>query len=119
MKNGLTRLLRQLGFLSFDFLCKKTKIYPDVARLRTGDMIIVRDGEVMKWACFLCPGGCGASISLCLNTNRRPHWRVRTDFWGRPTIEPSIQQMNECGCHFFIRRGQVDWCKGGCPRNRK
>ena len=40
-------------------------------------------------------------------------WAVLTNFWGRPTVSPSVQLMNACGCHFWIKGGVIEWCPGG------
>jgi len=70
---------------------------------------------VDKWACLNCPGGCGKTINLALNPTRRPRWSVETDIWQQPTVQPSVHQLNECGCHFWIKSGRIEWCKGGRP----
>jgi hypothetical protein len=115
MKTVLAHLLRHCGLLSFDLLCTTQQSYPNPTTLHKGDVVIVSNDGVNKWACLLCPGGCGAYITLSLNRARKPSWRIRVDFWGRPTIEPSIRQTNDCGCHFFIRAGRIEWCKDGRP----
>ncbi|WP_425507373.1 DUF6527 family protein [Thermomonas brevis] len=75
-----------------------------------GQLWLVVDGGVKKWACLSCPGGCGVQISLSLNPDRRPRWSVESDFWGRPTVSPSIHQQKQCRCHFWIRKGLIEWC---------
>ncbi|TAU58415.1 hypothetical protein ELI13_30500 (plasmid) [Rhizobium ruizarguesonis] len=75
-------------------------------------LVVVRDGDVEKWACLACPGGCGKMIALSLNPSRRPKWHVTLDFWNRPTLKPSVHQLNECGCHFWITNGTIDWYPG-------
>ena len=78
----------------------------------------VESGDIKKWACMKCPGGCGEVINLSLNPNQRPRWQVSEDFWLRPTVHPSIHQKNDCGCHFWIKNGEVQWCRGGRPRRQ-
>ncbi|WP_254658596.1 DUF6527 family protein [Phaeobacter inhibens] len=80
-----------------------------------GQLTLVKSGDIKKWACLRCPGGCGEVISLSLNPNQRPRWLVSEDFWLRPTIHPSVHQKNECGCHFWIKKGRITWCRGGRP----
>lgn len=116
MKKLLAHLLRRLGLLRFDVLSTARPSYPDPASLSPEQVVVVEDGDIRKWVCLLCPGGCGAAISLPLNPERRPRWRVRSDFWTRPSVEPSIHQTNACACHFWIRDGRIDWCKDGRPR---
>lgn len=115
MKSWLARLLRKLNILQFDLLARSKETFPEPESLKSGEVIVVDDAGIRKWACLLCPGGCGAQISLSLNPERRPRWRVVLDFWRRPTVEPSVHQTNACGCHFFIRSGRIEWCAGGRP----
>ncbi|WP_353163382.1 DUF6527 family protein [Salinisphaera shabanensis] len=88
---------------------KITPRHPASDQIFYGEVTIVRD-QVDKWACFRCPGGCGEAIKLSLNRNRRPRWTATCDWLMRPTVSPSVRQLNECKCHFWIRRGRVDWC---------
>jgi hypothetical protein len=47
---------------------------------------------------------------LSLNQARHPCWAASIDRLGRPTLHPSVRQLNECKCHFWIREGTVHWC---------
>ncbi|WP_281825010.1 DUF6527 family protein [Jannaschia rubra] len=112
----ITRLFRRLNLLRFDFLTTRAPKIPDRSTIAPEELTVVESGDIKKWACLKCPGGCGEIISLSLNPNQRPRWKVSKDFWSRPTIHPSVHQKNACGCHFWIKQGQVHWCKGGRPR---
>lgn len=92
-----------------DFVVKRMAVHPAPEQIKTGVMVIVGDRELQKWVCFRCPGGCGEVIKLSLNTRQRPCWKVQTDELNRPTVEPSVRQLNSCGCHFWIREGNVRW----------
>ena len=111
MKRFLALMLRRLGLLDFNFLVKQVVQHPGKTDIPPGELWLVVDGGVKKWACLSCPGGCGVLISLSLNPNRRPRWEVERDFWMRPTVSPSIQQQKICQCHFWIRKGLIEWCK--------
>lgn len=87
--------------------------HPTDAELQPGVVVVVKDGERKKWACMRCPGGCGGKVQLSLNESRRPHWTASIDWLGRPTLHPSVRQLNACGCHFWLRDGRVDWCADG------
>lgn len=117
MRKIVARLLRALGLMKFDFLAETASTFPSDAGLAQGRLVVVRDGDVEKWACLACPGGCGRTINLSLNPVRRPKWTVAIDFWRRPTLLPSVHQLNECGCHFWIKDGCIDWCQGGRPKD--
>lgn len=118
MKNSLARLLRRFGWLRFDLLTRIQATYPDPKSIAIGELIVVEDAGIQKWACLKCPGGCGKAISLSLNPSRRPRWGVQWDFWRRPSVDPSVHQKNDCGCHFWVCGGRIDWCQGGRPALR-
>jgi|TARA_E500000318_G_C3522730_1_gene197081 hypothetical protein len=115
MKNITLRILRRLRLLHFDVLTTRASALPDQSIMEAGKLTLVENGDIKKWACMKCPGGCGEAINLSLNPNQRPRWQVSEDLWSRPTIHPSIHQKNKCGCHFWIKSGKVFWCKGGRP----
>lgn len=93
-----------------DLVGRVSAQHPSRDHLPAGSLVVVRDGDLEKWACFRCPGGCGEKIQLSLSQTRRPQWSVRLDWLQRPTIEPSIRQLNACRCHFWVRNGQIAWC---------
>lgn len=119
MKKAAAHALRFFGLLRFDFLAGFASAYPSDSEASQTDMVVVRDGDIEKWACLTCPGGCGNMIALSLNPTRRPKWKVTLDYWNRPTIKPSVHQLNECGCHFWITGGKIDWCPGGRPTKER
>lgn len=111
MKRTVALALRYLGLLSFDLLITSLGRHPGKAVVPPGELWLVEDGGIKKWACLSCPGGCGVQISLSLNPARRPCWFLESDFWGRPTVSPSIHQRRLCNCHFWIKNGTVEWCE--------
>lgn len=84
--------------------------HPRPDQITPGEMVIVRD-NIDKWACFSCPGGCGETLKLSLNSQRRPRWSVTTDWLRRPTLLPSVRQTSGCKCHFWVRHGRIEWCR--------
>ncbi|ABI78193.1 conserved hypothetical protein [Hyphomonas neptunium ATCC 15444] len=115
MKEKISRLLRSVHLLQFNFLATRVSRLPDSSTMEADKLTLVQSGNVKKWACFKCPGGCGEVINLSLNPKQRPRWQISEDFWLRPTIHPSVHQKNKCGCHFWIKSGKVHWCKDGRP----
>lgn len=105
--------------LKVDFTATERLRLPPRDQCESEEFIVVSDGGVSKWVTFRCPGGCGERIDLSLNPHKRPHWKVTVDWWRRPTIAPSVHQLNTCGCHFWIRKGKVDWCKDGIPTKKQ
>lgn len=115
MRRWLAGVLRSLGIVRFDLLARSVDSQPSDEEIAAGEVVVVESGGVRKWACLKCPGGCGMKIALSLNPKRRPRWQIARDWLGRPTVAPSVHQQNECGCHFWIREGRVEWCPGGRP----
>lgn len=115
-KEVIAKTLRWAGLLKFDLLSKRVASYPESTGIQDGTFVVVEDGGIRKWGCMRCPGGCGKDIALSLNPSRRPRWSVTYDWWMRPSVEPSVHQLNDCGCHFWIRNGIVDWCRDGRPQ---
>jgi hypothetical protein len=87
--------------------------HPADNALLEGALVVVADEGLQKWACFRCPGGCGGKIQLTLSQKRSPHWTATLDWLGRPTLHPSIRQLNACGCHFWVKNGKIEWCADG------
>jgi len=119
MKLFLLKFLRSIRVVRYDVLSTKIENFPDMASYGNDRLVIVEDAGVQKWACLNCPGGCGKAINLSLNPHRRPQWAVTNDGLSRPSVSPSVHQKNECGCHFWIKKGVIQWCKNGYPKNTR
>ena len=111
MKRLIARALRRFGWLHYDLLVSPVTQHPGKSPVPPGELWLVINSGVKKWACMSCPGGCGVQISLSLNPDRRPRWSVETDFWGRPTLFPSVHQHRACSCHFWVKNGLIEWCR--------
>lgn len=65
-----------------------------------------------RWcAALVCPCGCGEVIQLNLLRAVRPRWEVVEHRDGTVSLEPSVWRQKGCRSHFFLRRGQVEWCR--------
>lgn len=105
-------LLAWLGFIERPrFIVRRSSTHPNVNELSESDLVIVGAGPHLKWACFRCPCGCGEKIALSLAPERRPRWSVLADRLSRPTVDPSVRQTANCHSHFWIKKGQVEWCQ--------
>lgn len=93
-----------------DLSAQIVKVHPAPEEILPKQILVVGDAQYRKWACFRCPGGCGEVILLSLNQTQHPSWKITIDQLGRPTIHPSVRQLNECRCHFFVRQGSIEWC---------
>ena len=94
---------------------KRCSVFPAPTAVDEPSLYITQVGELRKWASFRCPGKCGKIVRLRLASSESPHWYVATDWLGRATISPSVRQLTDCGCHFWVRRGRVQWCPDTPP----
>lgn len=107
----LAALLIRLGVQKRpDFRVRWVRDMPAKTDLRPGELVVVGERRSPKWATMPCPSGCGTPLLLSLGWSRRPRWSVVTDGWGRPTLSPSVRRTDGCRCHFWLRRGVVEWC---------
>lgn len=110
MRGVVLRMLVRLGIAKRpELTATEQRVHP--GNLDVGQLVVVRDGGIEKWTCFQCPGGCGENIMLSMSRKRRPRWNVHIDWLGRPSVQPSVRMLNDCRCHFWVRRGRVDWCR--------
>ncbi|WP_353620311.1 DUF6527 family protein [Mesorhizobium sp. C432A] len=83
---------------------------PPPDALTPGVLFIVGPKRIPKWVTAQCPSGCGTSLLLSLSQSRRPRWSIALDWLGRPTLAPSVRRTDGCQCHFWLRKGTVEWC---------
>ena len=93
-----------------DFLVRRVNDHPDPASIQRGVIYIVGVKGYRKWAYFRCPADSEELVQLSLMPDRRPRWTINADVLGRPTINPSVRQLEGSFAHFWIKAGQVAWC---------
>lgn len=107
----LRSLLLWLGFIEKpDFLMQLVPDHPDRERMVKGWIYVVGGPNYQKWAYMLCPTGNEEVIQLSLQPKHRPRWDVTRDFLRRPTLHPSVRQLEGSYAHFWIKKGKVLWC---------
>ena len=84
--------------------------FPQATSIGDRSLYVTEFRRLRKWASFRCPGGCGKIVRLQLTRPQSPSWTARTDWLGRTTLSPSVRQLTACGCHFWVRKGCIDWC---------
>lgn len=72
--------------------------------------LIAEDDEIWQ-AAFKCPCGCQATIQLCCLPETKPSWSYVIHPDKSISLSPSIWRKNGCRCHFFLRRGAIQWCE--------
>ena len=114
----LCRIDRLRRSKPFRLLTVRRATFPQVSSIADRSLYITELRQLRKWASFYCPGGCGKIVRLKLAGTASPRWTVRTDWLGRATLIPSVRQLTDCGCHFWVRKGRIDWCADTPPRVR-
>ena len=92
------------------FVATAVSEHPIKNEIKSGQVYVVGGKGYQKWAYFLCPSGTGEVVQLSLQRNRQPRWQVTVDLLGRPTVHPSVRQLEGSRAHFWISRGAVHWC---------
>jgi hypothetical protein len=90
----------------------KAEYVPDVPDNLKKDRIYII-GEDGVWWCVAmrCPCGCGDTIQLSLLPDSRPRWTLVDHVDGTVSLHPSVSRIVGCKSHFFLKRGEVQWCR--------
>lgn len=83
---------------------------PSNASIENKQFVEVVYKNVPRWVLFRCPCGCGEMISLSLQKEHNPSWKLRTDALNHPTLWPSIWRNKGCMSHFWVKNGRIHWC---------
>lgn len=59
---------------------------------------------------MLCPCGCGDTLHIMLNEVGSPRWDYALGPNNELTLTPSINRIEGCRSHFFVKNGKVEWC---------
>lgn len=104
-------LLVQLRLIQApDFVALTIPDHPELSDMRPGKIYIVGGKGYQKWGYFRCPADLSEIVQLSLMENRRPRWKINTDLLGRPTVHPSVRQLDGSFAHFWIKKGKINWC---------
>jgi Family of unknown function (DUF6527) len=94
-----------------DLLARLVSDHPDPETMKAGMVYIVGGNGYWKWAYLRCPSKHDEIIQLSLMQERRPRWQITADRLGRPTVHPSIRQLEGSYAHFWIKNGRIEWCR--------
>lgn len=107
--------LKKLALRAFDAVAPARRLsvvkgdsLPDSLPLRS--LVLAREDDEDWCVGLRCPCGCGRKIELLVIKEAKPRWDLKVDAAGRPTITPSVWLRDGCKSHFWIRRGEVQWC---------
>ncbi|MGC2966215.1 DUF6527 family protein [Paraburkholderia aspalathi] len=80
------------------------------ATLESAKVYLAGEGTNLWGAAMICPCGCGEVIELNLLNQVRPCWSAEEHPDGTVSLAPSVWRQKGCKSHFFLRRGEVEWC---------
>lgn len=80
-------------------------------RLAPKTITVARENQELWVAGLICPCGCKSRMELMLLDEAKPRWDLNVDKKGRPTLNPSVWRNTGCKAHFWLRSGQIIWCK--------
>lgn len=107
---------KKLALRAFDAIAPARRLsvvqsdsLPDSLPLR--GLVLAREDDEDWCVGFRCPCGCGRKIELLVIKEAKPRWDLKVDAAGRPTLTPSVWLRDGCKSHFWIRKGEVQWCE--------
>lgn len=89
------------------FYASRAEVPAEVTR---HELAVVGTVEHPKWAVLECPCGRGHQLTVNLSRQRRPFWRLSIEK-REPSLGPSIDSGSPYRCHFWLRRGRVEWAR--------
>lgn len=109
-RGALDALLRLPLFGSrADYQVEVVEDLPD--RLGRNTLYVVAEGGNALHASMACPRRrCATVLNMNLAPDESPRWFLTVNVKGVPTLAPSVWRRTDCGCHFFLREGRIDWC---------
>ena len=93
-----------------ELIVRRIAEQPRPEEIEPGVIYVVGGKDYQKWAVLRCPNHTDEIMQLSLMPNRRPRWSITADFFERPTINPSVRQLEGSYAHFWVKRGNVTWC---------
>ena len=112
----MIELLLRLWYWLLDWLwpattyrARRVEERPDVPA--AGVLYLIGHGEHVWEAAMRCPNRCGRTLSMNLLAAEKPCWKLEEHSDGTATLSPSIWRRTDCGCHFFLKRGRVEWVR--------
>ena len=84
-------------------------------QLKPGVLVLVMPGEKPKSLKFLCPCGCGNTVSINLMPASGKAWRLGIEPGFGLSLWPSVWLDVGCCSHFFLRRNKARLLFGKMP----
>ncbi len=99
---------RRTAFLKVLYIDDTIEDIP--GNLKEETLYVIHGSGKPKWVKFICPCGCGQEICLNLMKSYSPYWSIKKETDGSMTVSPSVNIIEGCKSHFFIKSNKIDWC---------
>lgn len=84
-------------------------------KLRPGTLVLVMPHQQPKSLKFLCPCGCGQTVSVNLRPKSGQAWTLGYDPKRGLSLWPSVWLVSGCGSHFILRYNRAHLVGGKPP----
>jgi len=102
-------LLDWFGPSSRRFTAIHVEELPD--ELEATAVYIAGEGQHLWFAAMLCPCSCGEILYMNLQKDARPRWSASCHSDNSVSLSPSVWRKVGCQSHFYLRKGQIIWCR--------
>ena len=85
-------------------------------KLQNKRFYLVGEDDFIWSGVMLCPCGCQETIHLNLLPDGKPKWKHHINNNKAISIHPSIWRTKGCKSHFFLKNGNIKWCKRGAEK---
>lgn len=105
---------------TFNWILGRPKLYKAIKvedlpdELRHNVLYVAGENEHLWYAAMLCPCGCGEILRMGLMQDQRPRWSINEHVDGTISLKPSVWRQVGCRSHFWLKRGNICWCKSEC-----
>lgn len=80
-------------------------------KIQPHEVYLVGENGFLWYVAMLCPCGCGETMQLSCLPDARPRWTVTRHADSTVSLHPSVARTKGCRSHFFLKEGQIVWCR--------
>ena len=91
------------------FKAERVTEIPD--KLHPKKIYVAGEGSYLWFTAMICPCGCGEILYMNLDQKSWPNWKIEIHNDRTVTLFPSVNRTIGCRSHFYVRKGQIQWCK--------
>jgi hypothetical protein len=101
--------------VAYDRIVRASNQAEAAQELKPGVLVVVMPGNLAKSIKFLCPCGCGNTVSVNLLPQSGKAWRAQSEPGRGLSLWPSVWLDVGCCSHFILRRNRARLLFGKVP----